>query len=47
VKIYAEVFSKDKDFYEFWRTMEVYRAIEGGILLVGDELDALKYLISK
>ncbi|PLV60458.1 protease modulator HflC [Thermotoga sp. KOL6] len=47
VKIYAEIFSKDKDFYEFWRTMEVYKSIEGGILLVGDELDALRYLISK
>ncbi|PLV57196.1 protease modulator HflC [Thermotoga sp. SG1] len=47
VKIYAEVFSKDKDFYEFWRTMEVYRSVEGGVLIVGDELDALKYLKSQ
>jgi membrane protease subunit HflC len=47
VKIYAEVFSKDKDFYEFWRTMEVYRSIEKGILIIGDELDALKYLKTK
>ncbi|MCD6551022.1 protease modulator HflC [Thermotoga sp.] len=47
VKIYAEIFSKDKDFYEFWRTMEVYRSIEGGILLIGDELDSFKYLKSE
>ncbi len=35
-KIYAETFSKDKDFYAFWRRMEAYKQAfsQGGTTMV-------------
>ncbi|MFC2172380.1 protease modulator HflC [Acidobacteriota bacterium] len=45
-KIYAEAFSKDPEFYKFWRTMETYRKImdEKTTLILSEESELFKYL---
>ncbi|RKX48174.1 MAG: protease modulator HflC, partial [Thermotoga sp.] len=36
VSIYAQSFSKDPDFYEFWRTMELYRdSLKDAVIIAG------------
>lgn len=49
IKIYAEAFQKDPEFYEFVRTMDAYEEIfdEQTKLVLTPESDFLKYLKSK
>ncbi len=44
VKIYAEVFSKDPEFYKFWREMQIIEKLKGTVILGRDSglLDSLK-----
>lgn len=45
-KIYAETFSKDKDFYAFWRRMEAYKQAfgsGGSTMILGPESDFFRY----
>ncbi len=44
VKIYAEVFSKDPEFYKFWREMQIMEKLKGTVILGRDSglLDSLK-----
>jgi len=48
LKIYAEAFSKDPEFYEFWRTLQAYRnALKGDTTLVlSSDSEFLKFLKS-
>lgn len=48
VSVYAKSFSKDPDFYEFWRTMEVYRnSLKDAVLIVGEDAEILKFMIKE
>jgi membrane protease subunit HflC len=44
-KIYADAFSRDKDFYGFWRRMEAYRQAfsAGGTMILGPDSDFFRY----
>ncbi len=42
VKVYAEAFSKDPDFYEFWKKMELYsESLKGGKFILGKDVNFL------
>jgi membrane protease subunit HflC len=45
-RIYADAFSKDPDFYQFWRTLETYRKIldEKTTLVLSEDSELFKYL---
>jgi len=46
VSIYAQSFSKDPDFYEFWRTMELYRdSLKDAVIIAGEDAEVLKFMI--
>ena len=46
VSIYAQSFSKDPDFYEFWRTMELYRdSLKDAVIIAGEDAEILKFMI--
>jgi len=48
VSVYAKSFSKDPDFYEFWRTMEVYQnSLKDAVLIVGEDAEILKFMIKE
>ena len=44
-KIYADTFSKDKDFYAFWRRMEAYKQAfgQGGSMVLSPDSDFFRY----
>ena len=44
-KIYADAFSRDKDFYGFWRRMEAYRQAfgAGGTMVLSPDSDFFRY----
>ena len=44
-KIYADAFSKDKDFYAFWRRMEAYKQAfsQGGSMVLSPDSDFFRY----
>ena len=44
-KIYADTFSKDKDFYAFWRRMEAYKQAfgSGGTMILSPDSDFFRY----
>jgi len=44
-KIYADAFSRDKDFYAFWRRMEAYRQAfaAGGTMILSPDSDFFRY----
>jgi membrane protease subunit HflC len=44
-KIYADAFSRDKDFYGFWRRMEAYRQAfgAGGTMILSPDSDFFRY----
>ena len=44
-KIYADAFSKDKDFYAFWRRMEAYKQAfgSGGTMILSPDGDFFRY----
>jgi membrane protease subunit HflC len=45
-RIYSEAFSRDPEFYQFWRTMETYRKIldEKTTLILSEDSELFKYL---
>lgn len=45
-KIYTEAFQRDPEFYQFWRTLEVYDKIldEKSILVLSEDSELFKYL---
>ena len=45
-RIYAEAFSKDPEFYKFWRTLQSYQKIldEKTVLVLSEDSELLKYL---
>jgi membrane protease subunit HflC len=45
-RIYAEAFSKDPDFYRFWRTLQSYQTIldEKTTVVLSEDCELLKYL---
>ena len=45
-RIYSSAFSRDPDFYQFWRTMETYRKIldEKTTLILSEDSELFKYL---
>jgi len=48
VSIYAQSFSKDPDFYEFWRTMELYRdSLKDAVIIAGEDAEVLKFMIKE
>ncbi|MCD6267000.1 MAG: protease modulator HflC [Thermotogaceae bacterium] len=48
VSIYAQSFSKDPDFYEFWRTMELYRdSLKDAVIIAGEDAEILKFMIKE
>jgi len=48
VSVYAQSFSKDPDFYEFWRTMELYRdSLKDAVIIVGEDAEILKFMIKE
>jgi modulator of FtsH protease HflC len=44
-KIYADTFSKDKDFYAFWRRMEAYKQAfaAGGTMILSPDNDFFRF----
>jgi modulator of FtsH protease HflC len=44
-KIYADAFSRDKDFYAFWRRMEAYKQAyaQGGSMILSPDSDFFRY----
>jgi len=46
IKIYAEAYSKDPEFYSFVRTLETYKQTidEGSTLILSTDSDYFKYL---
>jgi membrane protease subunit HflC len=44
-KIYADAFSRDKDFYAFWRRMEAYKQAfsQGGSMVLSPDSDFFRY----
>ncbi len=45
VKVYADAFSKDPDFYEFWKKMEMYsESLKGSKFIIGKEVNFLDEL---
>jgi len=45
-RIYAEAYSKDPDFFQFWRTMEAYKSgvLDGSQTVLDTDSAFLKYL---
>ena len=45
-RIYADAYGRDPEFYQFWKTLEIYRETIGGNMTVvlGTDSDLLKYL---
>ena len=45
-RIYSDAFSKDREFYTFWRTMETYRKImdDKTTLVLSQDSELFKYL---
>ena len=44
-RVYAEAFSRDKDFYAFWRRMEAYKQAfsQGGSMVLSPDSDFFRY----
>ncbi|MCD6442620.1 MAG: protease modulator HflC, partial [Thermotogae bacterium] len=49
VRIYAEAYSKDPEFFEFWRTLEAYKnsISKDSILVLGKEIDFLREFVGE
>ena len=48
VAIYAQSFSKDPEFYEFWRTMELYRdSLKDAVIIAGEDAEVLKFMMKE
>lgn len=46
IRIYAGAYEKDPEFFQFLRSLEVYRRLEGSTLIIGMDNDLMRYFKS-